>query len=122
MWVVQAVLPGTSAETGAGPWWSDAAPAVPDWSAIASDGAAPDGSVALGDPLAWPPGAPWWSAGPGPGSVILTAGTMQAPVAMAAAADQADRSGSLPDLPGIALLLGGLLVLAGWRRARRRAP
>ena len=119
MWVVQAVLPGTPAETGAGPWWSDAAPAASGGWALASDGVVPESGFVVVDPPTGLTGAPWWSAGPGPAGSTLAAGaTTQAPAATTAVADS---SGSTPDLAGIALLLGGLLVLAGWRRARRRA-
>lgn len=118
MWVVQAVLPGAPAETGAGLWWSDAAPAAPGWVATGSDGALPDGGIAPGDPLAWLPGPPWGPAAPGAAGTALTVGATPAPAALAAGADH---PASAPDLPGIALLLGGLLVLAGWRRARGRA-
>lgn len=66
------------------------------------------------DVLAWMPAWPPLTADAGAGVPAVGVAS-----AGAAGGKVSEPLGPMPDFGGIALLLGGLLVLAGWRRARR---
>lgn len=127
MLLVQPAIP-LSAETLVAPL-----PALPGAAgASAASAAGPSGVIVGADPQPgwlWPLGsvpgvgdsagtAPWLPWAPGGEGVLpsMVSGSVGVPPTDVAASEPL---GPTPDLGGIALLLGGLLVLAGWRHARR---